>query len=69
MRVTEEEVEIDEEDLQEEDDPDMDLAKVIGIRATKLESLAYARIRPHIDSEASNSGAPRLDILEVVPAH
>ncbi|MCD9642453.1 hypothetical protein HAX54_029282 [Datura stramonium] len=51
--ITGEEDDFNGETLQEEDDPDIDPTEVVELWAIRLESLAYARIKPHIDDDAN----------------
>ncbi|MCD9558367.1 hypothetical protein HAX54_015716 [Datura stramonium] len=55
MPLWEEEAKTNEEDLQKEVDPDMEVAEAASIKATKLESLSLARIMTHIDSKVGIS--------------
>ncbi|MCD7466682.1 hypothetical protein HAX54_003616, partial [Datura stramonium] len=55
--------------LEEKDDPDLDPIEAIELHAARLESLVYAQICPHIDSETSTSSTLRLGVLVVIPSH
>ncbi|MCE2055582.1 hypothetical protein HAX54_042915, partial [Datura stramonium] len=43
----------------EDDDPVMDHIEVAELSTTRLESLAFARMKPHIGNNASTSSAQR----------
>ncbi|MCD9646882.1 hypothetical protein HAX54_037123 [Datura stramonium] len=65
----EEEDKFNERNLQEVDDPDLDSKKVVELRVARLESLTFAWILPHIDSEESTSSTPKHGVPAVILSH